>query len=169
MADMIYVAGEELGWGGKGKARRDARQDDRKERKMERQGNKPQLLETKANFTQIKIFPLGSDVIAGAGDPVLLSQNAQNAFQPIRGIIQASVSLDTVILSEIKVGNVSQLVVGANFPAQMFSPAADDVLCDLDVVPPGIQFRLEGVSGIQTVTAGFFGHYFSSVNLRGAR
>jgi len=130
------------------------------------------LIEPKLNLSKVKIFPLGTiDMTAAGAAQVDFTQTAQNPFEPIRGIAQAETSLDDVELLDINVGNVSQVVVkNVRFPAQMLSPAADDVLCDLDIVTSGIDFSVTGFNmnaALQRVTIGFFGNYFQSVNLRG--
>lgn len=129
-------------------------------------------VEPKVNLSKVKIFPLGvqTSVAAGATETTWV-QTAQNPFEPIRGIAQASISLDDIEFTQLDCGNVSQLVVkNARFPGQMLSPQADDVLCDLDIVPGGIQFSMQGFNqnvANQRVTIGFFGNYFMNVSLRG--
>lgn len=184
---VYYVRGTQLNV--EGKKERDQRQYERQkrkaeearrdaekfERRMERnepasEPSGPRLVETTPNLAKVKIYPLGLAIVA-AGAPFSLNPTAQHIFEPTRIIFSGNVSLSDIELNELKIGNVSQLVVGNTvFPAQMFSPAADDVLCDLDVVTTGQDFLITGTSvSAQRVTAGSYGNYFQSVNLRRAR
>lgn len=174
MADMYYIRGTELV---EGKAERDARQYKRQAKRVNRNENRmernapqqqgPRLIETTPNIAKVKLYPLGVAAVAAIGGAFTLSPTAQHIFEPTRIIFQGTVSLSDIELNELKIGNVSQLVVGNTvFPASMFSPAADDVLCDLDVVTTGQDFLITGVSqSVQRVSAGSYGNYFQSVNL----
>lgn len=166
-ASPVFIHGEEI-------ARRDNRQrrGENKRRGGGRRregggGNEPRLVESRVNLSKVKLFPLGVQAVAAVGATFTNEATSQNPFEPLRGVVQASVSLDDVELTQLDVGNVSQLTVkNRRFPGQMFSSAADDVLCDLDIVPSGNDFSMEGVSqSIQRVTIGWYGNYFMSVNI----
>lgn len=175
----IYINGRpmvEVGRGQRGKKRvvkRIIRRQGRQDARLERlQGDQPGALITpKLNLSKVKIFPLGViDMVAAGATEADFTQTAQNMFEPIRGIAQAETSLDDVELTDINVGNVSQVVVkNVRFPAQMLSPQADDVLCDLDIVTSGIDFSVSAFNmnaAAQRVTMGYFGNYFQSAQLR---
>ena len=180
MGEYYYIRGTELEVGDKRardarqagrKGARESRQGGRQDARDIRQGDGPRLIETQPNIAKVKIYPLGVFAVAAAGGPFNLNPTAQHIFEPTRIIFQGTVSLSDIEINELKIGNVSQLVVGNTFfPASMFSPSADDVLCDLDVVTTGQDFLVTGVSqSIQRVSAGSYGNYFQSVNLRRAR
>ncbi len=175
MNSPIYLSGDEVGLLKKLRARRAAKGKGRHPvvvAQPTQQAPRRRIIEPKLNLAKVKIFPLGaaSTVAAGATE-FTFSQTAQNPFEPIRGIAQATTSLDDIEFSQLDCGNVSQLVVkNARFPGQMLSPQADDVLCDLDMIPGGITFSMQGFNlnaGAQRVAIGYFGNYFMSVNLRG--
>ncbi len=174
MGDYVYVRGTLI----EGKKERNERQYKREGNRVKRNEDRmeknapegPRLVETTPNLAKVKIYPLGVIAVT-ATNTFSLSPPAQHIFEPTRIIFAGNVLLDDVELTEIKIGNVSQLVVGnTTFPAQMFSPSANDVLCDLDVVTTGQDFLIQGSSVVtQRVSAGSYGNYFQSVNLRRAR
>lgn len=174
MNSPVYLSGTEIGLLKKLRAKRAAKNKNifHEVRTAPRGESARHIVEPKINLAKVKIFPLGaaSTVAAGATE-FTFSQTAQNPFEPIRGIAQATLSLDDVEFSQLDCGNVSQLVVkNARFPGQMLSPQADDVLCDLDMIPGGITFSMQGFNmnaAAQRVSIGYFGNYFMSVNLRG--
>lgn len=169
----VYLSGEEIGrLRKKGKKVVLRRRGGEGRGGVSRREPPAKYIEPKVNLSKVKIFPLGViDMTAAGAAEETFVQTAQNPFEPIRGIAQAETSLDDVEFTQLDCGNVSQLVVkNARFPAQMFSPAADDVLCDLDIVPGGIQFSMQGFNmnaAAQRVTIGYFGNYFMNVSLRG--
>lgn len=171
MNSPIYLSGEEVGILNK---LRKKRAEKGKRVLVTRHSAQPakRIIEPKLNLAKVKIFPLGAqDTVAAGATEFTFSQTAQNPFEPIRGIAQAETSLDLIEFTQLDCGNVSQLVVkNARFPGQMLSPQADDVLCDLDMIPGGITFSMQGFNedaANQRVAIGFFGNYFMSVNLRG--
>lgn len=170
----IYLSGEEIAAlrRRKGKKKVVLRRRDGGGHRDSSPAPQARIIEPKINLSKVKIFPLGVQVTIAAGATEFTHvQTAQNPFEPIRGIAQASLSLDDIEFTQLDCGNVSQLVVkNARFPGQMLSPQADDVLCDLDIVPGGIQFSMQGFNqnaANQRVTIGYFGNYFQSVNLQG--
>lgn len=170
---LQYIGGVELGRSRADRqAARAARRAGRQAARDIRRGgsDKPRLVDTKPNLAKVKLFPLGFDEPT-TGLAFSLSAVAQNPFEPIRGVMQASGGdgLDTIELTQLDIGSTSQLCVkNKRFPSKMFDPTADDVLCDLTVLPPGITFSMEGFNEdaeTQRVLAGWYGWWFESVNL----
>lgn len=150
------------------------RRDDRHERKAERQfqqaaalnnSNTPMLIPQKPNVSQIKIFAHGV-LAVGAGAALNFNVQSLVPFRPTRGIMSASVSLNDVELTDIKVANRSQIASSSVFPGQMFSPQAQEVYIDLDVISAAIPFQVLGTTvSAQRCVLGWYGNLFEVADL----
>lgn len=178
--EFVTVKGVELGVRrrGQGKERRQERRDERGEnkdaRQNARQGGGQRLVETKPNVAKVKIMPLGTD-LAGAATPDTwrLAQDNQNLFHPTVGVLQVETTsaLGDWTVSDIKVGNKSQLSIDADAPASMFDALAEEKEGDFDMVPTGTDFIMEGnyigaaLGADITLCGGWYGDYFESIQL----
>lgn len=160
---------------GRSNPRRDDRRDDRHDRKEDRWERNaddrgrapsgPRLVPQKPNVSQIKIFAHGVQDV-GAGDPLVFSVQSLVPFRPTRGVMSAEVSLDDVEMEDIKVANRSQLASSSVFPGQMFSPQAQEVYVDLDVLSSAIPFFANGSTiSAQRCVLGWYGNLFEVAQL----
>lgn len=134
----------------------------------------PKLVETKPNIAKVKIMPLGTD-LAGAATPDTwrLAQSNQHLFHPTVGVIQveSTSALDDWTVTDVKVGNKSQLSIDADLPAKMFDALAEEKEGDFDLVPGGIDFIMEGnyvgaaLGADITLCGGWYGDYFEAIRL----
>jgi len=89
-----------------------------------------------------------SGTIAAAGTATITARPQSFAFKPERIFIPASVGPDFIV-TDIKVGNVSQLVQSGNLPAEAFSQTSFGVEMDFDTVQTSQDFiiQVQNISG----------------------
>lgn len=148
---------------------RDDRRDDRREARIDRAGAPapagPRLIAQRPNVSQIKIFAHGALTMLANG-AINFNTQALVPFRPTRGVLSATVSLNTVQLTDVKVANRSQIASSSTFPGQMFNSSAQEVYIDLDVISAAIPFQVLGTSvDAQTCVLGWYGNLFEVANL----
>lgn len=86
--------------------------------------------------------------IAAAGTATITSRPQSFAFKPERLFVPATIGPDFVI-TDIKVGNVSQLVQSGNLPAEAFSQTSFGIEMDFDTVQTSQDFivQVTNISG----------------------
>lgn len=80
-------------------------------------------------------------VTIGINATAILDAVAQRDIQPTRLLVSSS-GLADVIVTDAKVGSISQLAGIEGVPAEAFSDVAQDVGIQFDVIPGGITFSL---------------------------
>ena len=95
-----------------------------------------------------------------AGATTILQAQVQEAFQPQRLVVQASLALTDVTVDDIKIGVKSQLAGTAALPGTAFSPDATTGLMQFDPCNVGTIVSItvtNSNAAVQTISGGLFG------------
>jgi hypothetical protein len=94
-----------------------------------------------------------------SGSPAVITTQPQTWFKPMRLVVPESIA-PFFTVDNIIVGNKSQFPSPVSLPAEMFIPAAEAVVMDLDTVNPALNLTVAvtNISGVtQNFRAGFVG------------